>query len=608
MAQGGPKSGGIIMIGLFIIAAVIFGGKFLVTHGLIPGAKHTAASVPSAVNLPSDNAGGSATSVSMLPIPSSEPAQVNGPQVRMEGYAWNAQMGLLYAIGGPSTTRGSLMEKYGVNVHWSRQDDNNQLQSDLLKTADEMHKGVAQPTEGVHFVTIMGDGAAAFLQGINPKLKKFGADFIAEICGVIGYSRGEDKLMGPPAWLTNPRLAIGKLVACVLRDGDWNILVIWAGNNGLKVNPDEKTFDPDAINVLNADNNIDAAAKYISGYTETRKVVKNGVPTGETVTIGVTGIATWTPGDVTAAEKKGGLVSILSTKENKYQMPCVVIGIKKWDDANRTTLDNMLMASYDAADQIRAYPQAKQHAAEIENALYGENKGAGYWLKYFDGVIQPDKQGIPVSLGGSSVCNLSDAIHVFGLERAGGQNLVQATYEMFGKIVVQQYPRLVPSFPPASEVINVSYVADLQAKNPNPTPAEAPETFSGTPGATVGDRDYNVTFNSGQATFTPKAESVLRDLIQNLGIAGGTYVEVHGHTDNTGSPDANQRLQDNQRLAEARAFAVQQWLESHSPTNFPAGRVRVFAHGQMNPVASNDTPEGRAKNRRVQIVLKSTSQ
>ena len=48
---------------------------------------------------------------------------------------------------------------------------------------------------------------------------------------------------------------------------------------------------------------------------------------------------------------------------------------------------------------------------------------------------------------------------------------------------------------------------------------------------------------------------------------------------------------------------MKQWLEQQSPVNFPAGRVRVFAHGQTNPVAPNATPEGRAQNRRVEIVL-----
>jgi outer membrane protein OmpA-like peptidoglycan-associated protein len=74
-------------------------------------------------------------------------------------------------------------------------------------------------------------------------------------------------------------------------------------------------------------------------------------------------------------------------------------------------------------------------------------------------------------------------------------------------------------------------------------------------------------------------------------------VEVHGHTDSQGNP------QTNMSLSEARAFAVKKWLEKQSPVNFPSGRVRVFAHGQSNPVAPNSSEAGRAQNRRVEIVL-----
>ena len=48
---------------------------------------------------------------------------------------------------------------------------------------------------------------------------------------------------------------------------------------------------------------------------------------------------------------------------------------------------------------------------------------------------------------------------------------------------------------------------------------------------------------------------------------------------------------------------MKQWLEGQSSSNFPAGRVRVFAHGQQNPLAPNTTADGRAQNRRVDIVM-----
>jgi outer membrane protein OmpA-like peptidoglycan-associated protein len=72
---------------------------------------------------------------------------------------------------------------------------------------------------------------------------------------------------------------------------------------------------------------------------------------------------------------------------------------------------------------------------------------------------------------------------------------------------------------------------------------------------------------------------------------------VHGHTDNTGDPQANQQL------SEDRALAVRRWLETKSRSAFPPGRVQVYAHGASAPLVSNATPAGKAQNRRVEIVL-----
>jgi outer membrane protein OmpA-like peptidoglycan-associated protein len=57
------------------------------------------------------------------------------------------------------------------------------------------------------------------------------------------------------------------------------------------------------------------------------------------------------------------------------------------------------------------------------------------------------------------------------------------------------------------------------------------------------------------------------------------------------------------RLSEQRAFATKRWLEEQARAAFPEGRIRVFAHGQTEPVESNTTLAGRAKNRRVVVVI-----
>ncbi|RZL04797.1 MAG: OmpA family protein, partial [Hymenobacter sp.] len=104
-------------------------------------------------------------------------------------------------------------------------------------------------------------------------------------------------------------------------------------------------------------------------------------------------------------------------------------------------------------------------------------------------------------------------------------------------------------------------------------------------------------FNTGQSTFTPAAQRELLQLFNDLVVAGRLKVAVHGYTDNTGLPAANQQL------SEARAEAVAKWLETKSHSAFPMGRVQVYAHGAAEPVATNATEAGKAQNRRVEVVL-----
>ena len=94
-----------------------------------------------------------------------------------------------------------------------------------------------------------------------------------------------------------------------------------------------------------------------------------------------------------------------------------------------------------------------------------------------------------------------------------------------------------------------------------------------------------------------EAQAQLGQLFNDLVVANGLKVEVHGHTDNVGTVDGNMTL------SEKRAFAVKKWLEVKSSSNFPEGRIHIFSHGQSNPLVSNDSPGGKAKNRRVTIVL-----
>lgn len=583
-----------------IIAAVVvllYAVKEGINHGILPGAKVLKSLGVSKATLP-DVKDAVVENVTALAYPTSDSNGCEGP-IRSEIWAWNSQIGALYANGGTDTTKGSLVEKHGGCVHYQRQDDTSIMKTDLTACAKEL-KDSTECSDGVHFVTIMGDGAGQFFAELNPQLKKICNDCTAEIIGTTGFSRGEDKLMGPEAWKKNPRSALGDgLIVGVLRDGDWDIAMKWAADNNLKNNPDEHTFDPKALNWVNAPSYTDAAAKYVQGYCEDRKLVdENGKLTGDTKNYCIKGVVTWTPGDVTAAKNKGGLVSIVSTKEYRSQMPSAIIGIKKWNKAHGEKIAAMLAAGLEGGDQVKAFPDALKLAGDISAKVYGEGTGA-YWVKYYKGGQEPDTNGKLVDLGGSYASNMNDALNVFGLA-PGSNNNFKATYTIFGKIVDQQYHDLYKStpIPPYGEVSNTSYL--LQAKSlldDAGSEADKPQFSSNSDTShVVGDKNWDIEFAVGSDKLTNQGMSVVREIKDQTAITGLTII-LNGHTDNTGNADLNRRL------SEARAESVKNALEMLAPTDFPEARFRVHGFGPDKPIASNSTDAGRAKNRRVQVVM-----
>jgi OmpA-OmpF porin, OOP family len=539
-------------------------------------------------------------------LPTSDVANVNAPRITFEIMAWNSQMGLNFANGGPQTTKGSLMEKNGVNLNIKRQDDCNQMAADLIKFAND-YKNNPSTAVGTNFIAIMGDGAPAWLAGVNNELLKLDngtGDYVAQIIYSCGKSNGEDQFMAPPNVKENPQNARGLVCSAVLRDGDWNIVIKWCGDNGIPVNTDEKTYDPDAMNFVAADNFVDAAQKYIANYSEERDVVKRDPKSGKTVKTGekkkitVNCTTTWTPADVMVAEKKGGLVRIVSTAEYSAQMPNVVIGIKKWMQDNRKHVENMITAIGQGGDQIKTYPDALTKAGEISAKIYNEQDGT-YWVKYYRGVQQTDAMGNLVALGGSRAFNLADNLELFG-QGENKSNVYASVYKVFGDIVSSLYPEYVKTYPEITQVLDLSYLLNAKSKSGNSLTSADKITYSnnGALTQTVAKRAWSIEFETGSANFTPQALTTLEDLYNQLTIASGLQIEIFGHTDNTGNPSGNDAL------SQARADAVKNWLQQKSSTSFPSTRfAQVKGKGQNEPVADNGSASGRAKNRRVEIIM-----
>jgi peptidoglycan-associated lipoprotein len=101
-------------------------------------------------------------------------------------------------------------------------------------------------------------------------------------------------------------------------------------------------------------------------------------------------------------------------------------------------------------------------------------------------------------------------------------------------------------------------------------------------------------FKFGQAALPEASVSEIDQLVQQLKAnPNGAFIEIEGHTDNTGSKDINYKL------GMERADAVKRYIyETHQ---VPLHRINVISYGEEKPIAPNNTRAGRAQNRRVVI-------
>ncbi|GAA3260145.1 MULTISPECIES: OmpA family protein [Sphingomonas] len=103
-----------------------------------------------------------------------------------------------------------------------------------------------------------------------------------------------------------------------------------------------------------------------------------------------------------------------------------------------------------------------------------------------------------------------------------------------------------------------------------------------------------ITFAYNSSQVQPQFRQTLDQVADILSQYKQTYIDVYGHTDSTGSAEYNQRL------SEQRATSVADYLASRGVQ--PA-RIGTRGFGKSQPIASNDTEEGRAANRRVEIKI-----
>jgi chemotaxis protein MotB len=105
-------------------------------------------------------------------------------------------------------------------------------------------------------------------------------------------------------------------------------------------------------------------------------------------------------------------------------------------------------------------------------------------------------------------------------------------------------------------------------------------------------------FDAGDANLRPATIGVLKTVARTL-LKSGRNIMIEGHTDNT--PINTMQFPSNWELSTARATSVVKWLITSY--RLPPDRLSASGYGEYHPLVANTTPENRAKNRRIDIVI-----
>jgi len=523
-----------------------------------------------------------------------------GTRLDVWGMFWNGQISLAYAMGGMQTSEGSLFDKAGVDAKFIWQDDCGKTMAAFMANANDIKK---DPNTVPIVMLLMGDGGPGFTAAAKD-LKKLGKDYELMAFDFLGRSDHEDAFWVPKEWKANPKTCLGKCVSGVPRDGDVNIILKWCADNNIPVNVNNKYVDRMALNLMDCADYVEAGNKYISGFTEKRTVMRNGKTFPDSVVECLCeGYTSWTPVDVTVAEKKGGLVCAASTHEYSAQMPCTAIVLKAWaygSAEHQSALKAFVKACGQAGDQVRSFPDALDFAAKVSALWYGNqaDKPASYIHDLYLGKEIKDATGMRVQVGGSKAFNLADAAMMCGKGK-DGIDRYKMTYEYFGGQCAKLWPKEMAGWAPYSSFMDKSFIAYVLDNNDDlkneQTEDDQKPVATGDITNEVSSKPYNIQFELGKAVIASSSKAQIAEIFKSKVISGGLRIGIYGHTDNIGSAKDNGAA--NQSLSLARAQAVSDYLKS---LGIKKSDIVVKGYGDTQPLDGTTADDPR--NRCVEIV------
>jgi NitT/TauT family transport system substrate-binding protein len=193
-------------------------------------------------------------------------------------------------------------------------------------------------------------------------------------------------------------------------------------------------------------------------------------------------------------------------------------------------------------------------------------------------------------LGGVKLADYADNVSFFGTPAAESDyaNIFKMAQEMY------RQERLIGHLADPETTVDRRYIAALSGKYPSSS-SEAPIEYK-TPakGATpIATQHRSIYFDTNSANMSLDSRAVVDEIASFMRAYENTVVDIEGNTDATGSRTYNMQL------SKERADSVKRYLLQKY--GYPASRLQTVGNGPDRPIDTNDTPEGREKNRRTDI-------
>ncbi len=380
------------------------------------------------------------------------------------------------------------------------------------------------------------------------------ADFDPVVVFQSDWSRGGDAIVARRGINTVNDLK-GKKIAVAEMSPSHSFLLWMLEAASLKASEVELVYQPSAI---------DAAQVFKSNQVDAAVV--------------------WSPDDEACLKSVAGSKVLQSTKSASNIIADAFIAKRAWADANKVKLQKLYEGWMRGASEINANDANKRKAAKI----LAEN---------FAGFTEDDAYA---AINNVRLVTHGDNLNFFGLnpdyKGVTGEQLYSRmtnTYKNIGYAQGKIPNWRIVSYPAAIQATNLIGVENA---------GEGQKEFTkvteqaGKAKETVATKSVSINFRSGEFALDENAKFIIdREMVEIAKAFSNSRIRVEGNTDNTGS------IPTNQLLSRKRAQAVVDYLAGTHGMN--KNRFIVIGNGPDKPIASNDTEEGKAKNRRTDFEL-----